>query len=162
MYNFKNLYVPYSPAMLTNFTDSTYPWLIRNYLKKFIDHNKPIPGLYLTRNHVIPGARGVLNESEVVEKLTNKGFVVVTGNESLKEIINLFYYAECIVGAHGSLFANTIFSKPTCKVFEFCPHNRIDYSFKSKYKAVKEYMHLIVNGDVNFNIDIQLDQLVIA
>lgn len=144
----------------TGLTEAQYRWMLTGYLSLLTEGEKSLPeitGIYLSRNHV--GRRGVLNDEDVQNFLKNKGFIVLTGNEDLKEIISLFYRAKTIVGPHGSIFVNTIFCKKDAKVIEFCPDNRRDYSFKGKKKLVENYQHILIKGDSDFNIKIDLNQL---
>ncbi|WP_202941825.1 glycosyltransferase 61 family protein [Alteromonas macleodii] len=71
----------------------------------------------------------------------------------------MFSNAELIVGVHGSLFVNTIFANDTCKIIEYCPANRPDFSFQNKYKNAINYTHFLVDADSDFNIDIDLNEL---
>ena len=159
-YKFKNLKIANSPALITNFTSESYAWLVRSYLKRFLKSSlQRIPGIYLSRNHVSPGARGVINEDDVVKYLTDRNFIIVNGTESLQDIINLFYCAEMVIGAHGSLFANTIFCQPNCVIYEYCPDNRVDYSFERKFKACQNYNHLLLAADDKFNISIPYSEI---
>jgi capsular polysaccharide biosynthesis protein len=161
IYFFKKLIVPYSPALLTNYTHETYLWMTKKYFSKYIDSSdsSEIAGIYLSRNHVTPGRRSVKNESEVIDFLKLKGFKILYGTENLTEIINSFFRAKVIIGPHGSLFANTILCKDSCQIYEFCPDNRQDFSFRDKYKAASQYNHILTPADSKFNISIDLQFL---
>ena len=119
----------------------------------------PRTRLYLTRNHVKQGARGVLNEAEVVHFLKRKGFQVLNGSEPLDTIVGLFHRAQLVVGPHGSLLANTMFCQPDCTVIEYCHSNRLDLSFKTKTKLCKDYRHHLIGADSSYNIEIPIDHL---
>jgi hypothetical protein len=119
----------------------------------------PRTRLYLSRNHVRPGFRGVSNESELLPIISEHGFEVLTGNEPLAHIVERFYKAEVIMGPHGSLFANVMFCQEDCRVVEFCPDNRLDYSFQKKTKRCKDYRHVALPGDSHFNITIPPQEL---
>jgi capsular polysaccharide biosynthesis protein len=134
-----------------------FPWIYDLYTKGTFSGDRV--RLYLSRNHVRPGSRGVLNESDVVSFLSSNGFLVVTGEESISQIVGLFHNAEVVVGAHGSLFANSMFCRDDCQIVEYCPDNRVDYSFKGKRKLAKKYHHMVVPGDDNFNIEIPIEEL---
>lgn len=155
------LYYGVNPSFYTSFTPECYSWVRSGYSKVFNNgSNEESPcKLYLDRNHVKGGARGVRNNDEVKDFLKGKGFKIVTGSESLSEIYTLFSNAELIVGVHGSLFVNTIFANDTCKIIEYCPANRPDFSFQNKYKNAIDYTHFLVDADSDFNIDIDLDEL---
>ena len=86
-------------------------------------------------------------------------FKTWTGEEGLLDIISLFARAKTIVGPHGSIFVNTIFCREDAKIIEYCPKNRIDKSFLNKTKAVKDYQHILLEADSDFNIEIDLNEL---
>lgn len=142
------------PAQLSN---ACLDWVFERYTAD-VRETAPLR-LYLSRNHVKAGKRGVLNEDAVLAYLAPLGFTVMTGREPLREIIEKFYNAEIIVGPHGSLFANTIFTRERCVVIEFCPDNRVDLSFKNKRKKAREHRHILMPGDENWNISIPIDRL---
>jgi hypothetical protein len=119
----------------------------------------PRTRLYLTRNHIRPGARGVLNETEVLVRLKDRGFQVLDGLEPLDELVQLFHQAEVVVAPHGSLLANTMFCQSDCTVIEYCPSNRVDRSFKNKTKLCKDYRHQLIAADERHNIEIPLQHL---
>lgn len=145
----------------TTMTQEQYDWLINGYFNLFESdprEEEPIEGLYLSRNHV--GRRGVLNNEEIQHFLVNEcGFKTLTGEEGLLDIISLFSRAKTIVGPHGSIFVNTIFCREEAKIIEYCPKNRIDKSFLNKTKAAKNYQHILLDADSDFNIKISIESL---
>lgn len=166
IYYCESLCIPVSPAVPTTFTIESYNWLIELYLRYFgllsasSEERETSTRLYLSRNHVVPGKRSVINEAELIQRLTSDyGFTIVTGNESLRDIVFLFSSASFITGAHGSLFANSIFCRRKCSAVEFCPSNRIDRSFEYKIKAIQNYEHILVDADSDHNIEIQLEEI---
>jgi hypothetical protein len=161
LYSFKNLVVPYYPAIATTYTKDTYAWVVRGYLTKFIDQSDDtaLNGIYLSRNHVSPGRRSALNEQEIVDYLITKGFKVLYGTESLSEIVNSFYRAKVVIGPHGSFFANTIYCQDHCKIYEFCADNRKEFSQRNKFKAAKLYDQQMCPADSEFNIEIPLQRI---
>ena len=161
IHRFEQLIVPFSPAIPTSYTSDTYDWLFTSYINEFVEDpfSPTDKNLYLSRNHVTPGARSVTNEEEVRGLLEENNFKVVYGNEPLRDIISLFYSAKTVVGCHGSLFANTAFCRPGTKIIEYCPANRIDFSFRNKYKYAQDYAHCLVGADEKYNIAIPVDDL---
>lgn len=141
-------------------TPDSYRWLIKRYRKYFLGDTITISEvkirLYLSRNHIVTGQRGVLNEYELIPLLLAKGYKVLTGDEPLFQIVRFFHIAEVVTGAHGSLFANTIFCQPIAKIVEFCPNNRIDKSFMNKIKEAHDYTQVPLEADADFNITIPL------
>jgi hypothetical protein len=151
-YEIKRYIKPAMSSVYTNFTAQVFYWLHSQYASYFPLKDVSRVRLYLARNHVVPGSRGVKNEDELLPMLHEADFIIVKGNESLAEIHQLFSRAELVLGAHGSLFANTIFCPADCTVVEYCSNNRVDHSFRLKKKLTNNYEHRIVNGDVKFNI----------
>lgn len=163
-YKVKELYCGRSPAGVANYTKESYEWVKKAYhdfFKNSICQDNETNGvkLYLSRNHIHPGKRSVLNEVEVLEYLQAEGFEILYGNEKLREIVNKFSQATVIIGPHGSLFANTIYCNKNCKILEFCPDNRIDKSFYSKLKHANDYTWIESKADGNFNISIDIERV---
>ncbi|CAB9495510.1 glycosyltransferase 61 family protein [Alteromonas macleodii] len=154
-----NLFVGINPAMYTTLTAESYDWLMSGYRSVFGESNNSIPGIYLSRNGIKKGARGVINDNEVQEYLKGKGFVIIDGTEPLEKIYQYFSNANCVVAPHGSLLVNTIFCKRESKIIEFCPNNRPDFSFKNKHKDAFNYKHILLEGDESYNIKIPLEML---
>lgn len=158
--NVHTLWHIHPPSIPTTHTAASYNWLLDSYLKYFkINEYSPKYLLYLSRNAARQGSRQVLNEQEILAYLHGKGFIVVDGSEPLSEIVRLFSSARIIIGAHGSLFANTIYCQAECQIVEFCPNNRIDVSLQVKFKRAKNYIQIKESADSNFNISIPLDKL---
>jgi hypothetical protein len=154
------LIIPVSDSVYTTFTKDNYIWMREKYLDFFnIQKEEKAYKLYLARNHVAPGSRSVINHDQLESSLIERGFIVLTGKEPLQEIINYFYNAECVVGYHGSLFANLFYSQAKCKVIEYCAQNRVDYSFKNKFKLVQNYDFNLIPADEKFNANIDLVSL---
>lgn len=153
------LFFGVSPAVYTSFTDESLKWITNGYRKVFGAPKNTITGIYLSRNSVKQGSRGVLNDLDVQEFLIKKGFVIVNGSESLEQIYNLFASAKYIVAPHGSLLANSIFCGDSSRIIEFCPDNREDHSFQLKNKHCLDYHYFLLKGDENFNVSIPLDTL---
>ena len=154
----ENLVVPINNSVYTSFIKSDYIWLREKYLEyfKIRELNAKPYRLYLSRNHVTEGGRSVINEAEVEELLHSQGFITLRGTEPIQKIVEYFYYAECVVGYHGSLFANLAYSKEDCRVLEFCAKNREDHSFQGKYKLVKDYQYHLIDADEKFNATLDL------
>jgi hypothetical protein len=158
-YRFRKLIYAHAPATLTNFTPESLAWVNDAYRSYFASNKEWPRGIYLSRNHVRPGERGVRNEQAVVDLLSRHGFVVVRGDEPLAEIVGLFTHAGKIVGAHGSLFANTFLCNQNAHILELCPSNRVDVTFRNKLKLTSSYEQILVNADAKHNIEIDLDLL---
>lgn len=159
----EKLHYPVNPSIPTNYTEQSYHWMLDKYSNFFkgktTESNQGLIGIYLSRNSVKVGARGVLNESEVIDFLKSKKFLILDGSQNLSEIYSAFSSANYIVGPHGSIFVNTIFAKKTARIIEFCPRNRPDQSFRKKLKNCSNYNYILTEADENYNISIDLEIL---
>lgn len=135
-------------------------WMVQRYLLENdkIDKDLRIPGIYLDRNTVRAG-RGVTNNQEVREYLESKGYAIVSGGESLSEIIQLFYSAEKVIGAHGAAFTNTVFCNEQAKIYEFVPRNRAILFFKLRWRLGDHYEQILVDSDETYNVEIDMNFL---
>lgn len=78
--------------------------------------------------------RKMVNEDELVNILTNNGFVeVFTENLSTIEKLNLFYNADIIVGAIGGGLCNVLFSKNKTKLISIVSPTFLDVNYRFKY-----------------------------
>lgn len=136
-----------------------HEWLMERYVynNPSLDRARRIPGIYLDRNHM--RFRHVNNNDEVRDFLLSKGFVMVDGTESLNEMLQLFWSAECVVGAHGAAFVNTIFCNEDARIYEYNPANRPHVGLRDKTRLSEHYEQILVSADADFNIDIDIKQL---
>jgi capsular polysaccharide biosynthesis protein len=124
-----SVYCPTIESEIATVSPQAIDWLRNKYLNypKINLSNTPTR-LYLSRNyftHPNPDwTRRVLNEDEVWSYLKDLGYTLVTGTESLLDLISLFYSAEEIVFPHGSLFYHAIFCSRSPKVIEFVSEHR--------------------------------------
>jgi hypothetical protein len=103
----------------------TPPWAVGFLRERLLPselERRPGRRIYVTRGSD-PHSRIVTNETEVVDLLTNRGFVVVDpGAVSVSEQIRVFGEAEWIVAPHGGALANLAFASPGASVVElFAP-----------------------------------------
>ena len=120
---------------------SSIDFLRRNFLPtdKSVPY-QPRPRIYVSRKQA--KYRQILNEPEVVELLSQFGFVpVVLETLTVAEQAQLFSQAEVIVSSHGSGLANLTFCSPGATVIEcFSPHYlRTDYWMISQYLQLSHY-----------------------
>lgn len=91
-------------------------WL-RRRLGQWMDPGPPNDLLYLSREDA--RKRRVVNEEELLQRLTQLGFRAITpGQLSVAEQIRAVSRARVIVGAHGAAFANLVFASPGSAVIE--------------------------------------------
>lgn len=77
--------------------------------------------VYIARDRLVR-ARSMVNEHEVISRLTELGFAILRPEQmSFSEQVHAFAQARIIVGAHGSGMANVGLAPPGCVVLEFLP-----------------------------------------
>jgi hypothetical protein len=123
---------------------------IYDFYKSFpVTKNENLPSkIYVSRRSWLHGnfsnigtnyttRRKLINEDQLIDTLTKKGFVeVFTENMSISEKISLFSNAKQIVGSIGGGLCNTLFGNKDCKLFsinspEFININgRFEFSFE--------------------------------
>lgn len=117
------------------------PWAIeflrREFLRGITRTGKYPERIYISRNKA--RYRRVLNEEEVIEGLSQDGFVpILPETMSLEEQIASFFHAKVIVAPHGSGLTNIMFCRPGTKVIELVsPHYVGHY-----YWAIGHYLKL--------------------
>ena len=95
--------------------------------------------------------RSPLNEAGLIKDiLLPNNWIIIYGDESVEEIIWLFANAEKILGAHGSLFSNTMYCKKDCHIIELVCSNRPDTGIRRKYKRCTNYDQVIVDCSQSF------------
>ena len=137
----KKLIVP-SVGHIPSKGKSFPPWL-KTFLHKCFLPSKPLKKnfrkIYISRSKA--SLRRILNEKEVTQFLTNKGFQILHLEElSPREQAVIFHQAKIIVGPHGSGFANLIFSKVNTKVVEI-DHGLPGREQRSYYKHMAKEMN---------------------
>ena len=114
--------------------------------------------LYLSRE--LANKRKVKNNKEVESLLVKNGFTIVDGTENFEKHMELFRNAEIVVGPHGSMFNNILFSPSHVRVVEFCPETRKDYNFRGLGQTRGLDYHWIASVcDKDFNIEIDIEKL---
>ena len=121
------------------------PWAIDFLRQQFLPTKITVKSdfpqrIYISRKNA--RHRRVLNETEVMEKLSQYGFISIQ-LESLtfSEQVALFSQAKAIIAPHGSGLTNIVFCHSSAKVAEFVsPHyNRHYYWIISQYLGLEHY-----------------------
>ena len=155
-----NLIFSDSPSTPGQFTYESYEWIYQKYILNRLDqvfdvdlHHREYV-LFLDRTGV--GSRNFLNSEEILQELQKHFDVIVfNGSEDLKTTTKLFYNAKYIVGAHGAMFVNTIFSHEKVFILEFFPHNRQVVQFMSMCKKALNHIGIVL--EANEKNEISLD-----
>ncbi|MDL0132495.1 glycosyltransferase family 61 protein [Halobacterium salinarum] len=112
----KNIIFPERRYWTGDFNDQFQPsgvdlkWLSRS-IKESVNTSQSPTGskLYISRNDA--SVRRVINESEVMDRISQYGFEKILLSEySVRDQVKIFSNAESVIAPHGAGLANTIFS----------------------------------------------------
>ncbi|ELS05062.1 capsular polysaccharide biosynthesis protein [Xenococcus sp. PCC 7305] len=152
----EELIVPSFPGYQDWVPEGSINFLRDVFLAKVnLDNEKYPQKIYISRSR--SSSRHVINEKEVVEKLTPLGFQTVFLEElSLTEQIALFANAKVIMSTHGSGLTNLVFCSPDTIVIElFSPHYvRTYYWIIAQQLKLKYYYYLGEVFDCKFLRDL--------
>ncbi|MBX2882265.1 MAG: glycosyltransferase family 61 protein [Granulosicoccus sp.] len=97
--------------------------------------------LYISRGS--KGARGVINDEEVIENLLERGFTIVRAeNLTVEEQASMFARAKVVLGPHGAGFSNIVFCQPGTKIIElFNAHIVPCFHVISEQTGLEHYIH---------------------
>ena len=156
----KNLLYIYPPSHPTSFTPESFSFIRNSYSNAFnlAFENAPDTKLFLTRRKN-KFKRYLTNDAEIEHELKAIGVRILDGTENFLEIMGLFSRASHVAGVHGSLFTNNIYGNNKTKYAEYCPRNRENHTFHHQFKICESYNHFLVDGDVDYNISIDINNL---
>lgn len=112
----------------------------REYLK---ESELPTPDLKLYISRGSKGARGIDNDEQIINHLTDKGFTIVRAEElTVEEQASMFARANVVLGPHGAGFSNIVFCQPGTKVIElFNAHIVPCFHVISEQTELEHYIH---------------------
>jgi len=119
-------------------------WNPEFYKREYL-RGKTLPAqqqkLYISRGS--EGARGVVNDAEVVAYLGSRGFIRVQAeNLTIEEQAELFASASVVLGPHGAGFSNIVFCQPGTRVIElFNAHIVPCFHIISEQTDLEHYIH---------------------
>jgi hypothetical protein len=155
LYRIPTLYYPSPTAYPAQRTLVGLQYLRDKYYPLCTDYPESTK-LYLQRT----ASRLVENDDEIVPFLRDKGFIIINGTEGIKEHVRLFRNASLIIGVHGSLLANLIFSEKNPIVYELCPATREDHNFEGIGKTLGlQYNWISTPCDDHYNIKLEIQKL---
>ncbi|MFT6910095.1 MAG: hypothetical protein ACJAS1_006823 [Oleiphilaceae bacterium] len=135
----------------------THDWFFEKYVlnnSRIVTQPEQDLKLYLDRSSVGRAKkRNIIRAEEVGQFLSSKGFVTHEAFQVLDDVINAYYNASTIIGAHGAAFSNIMFCGPSTKIYELMPHNRYVPAFAKLPKKTLDYWLIKMEGDSDFNID---------
>ena len=160
--NYKKIYVSTS---YTHYFDSNLPPRKEIYSfyreiankVKIDDINLP-KKIYISRRSWLHGdtsnigtnyteRRKMVNEDELVNFLTSKGYVEVFSELlTTEQKIAIFKNAESVIGAIGGGICNVLFSKPECKLTALVSPHFLDVNTRFKYSIDKVKLTLFVDS----------------
>lgn len=132
---FKRLHISHHETFPAQFDPEKIKWIRDKYFNRFEtkinDFKKTLPekyNLYLHR----PSKRKVLNFEQIKPLLQKNNFIILDGSEGLIAHMAYFQNPGIVLGPHGSLFRNALFTSDNAnpKYYEFCPDNRVDKSIR--------------------------------
>jgi hypothetical protein len=157
----KNLFVPVLPSPPA-YSKPVITWL----KKKFFTKVKKNPlnkknRIYISRKDA--KHRKVINDQQISDCLKQFNFkTLILSQMSLREQINAFRNAECIVFSHGSAGSHLIFAPKNCKVIELQSPSQLNNMFGCMAKILDYKYGFLVgseNKQSNFNYTINLGKL---
>lgn len=127
--------------------------------------------IYLSRRKA--PTRKLNNEDEIFKKLSSLGYVEFFAEDySIQETAKVFAKCECIVGVHGSGFANLAFISPNTKILDILAPEHFDgYYWMITNNRKADYAYLfgkgkllpngtdLVQNKIDKNIDLNIDDL---
>lgn len=119
-----------------------------------ITSNKLYKKLYLRRNLETCGnLRTIVNIADVEAIIDRYGFFIIDpGLLTIKEQVGIFREAEIVISPVGASLANTIFSKPGCKIIGLAPYYKnANYYFFSNFMAILGHDLYYVLGEQDKN-----------
>lgn len=129
------------------------PQFLKAQYSQLSSCDSPHKRIYISRGS--KGARGIINEEELVEYLLRKNFhILKLENCSLEEQISLFSAADVVFGPHGAGFTNTVFCSPGTKVIElYSSHVEPCFWISSELNDLEHYMHFCGKGFNSTNMN---------
>lgn len=122
---------------------------------RFLDFAIPSPDLrspsggeflYLSRND--SPMRRIVNEDDLLPKLTKLGFQVISPAAlSIPQQIEAFRRARIVVGAHGAGLTNVLFCKPDTVIVEIFPEGGVHGSAFHRISSFLELPYFFVVGE---------------
>jgi capsular polysaccharide biosynthesis protein len=86
-------------------------------------HADPLPAdevIYVARSD--SAQRSIQNEAELIAALASEGVrIVVPGQRSVQDQVNIFNRAAIVIGAHGAGLTNVVFCRPRAILYELMP-----------------------------------------
>jgi len=132
-----------SPLTMTGDHESESLRAMRNAIQKSSGGNPAKPGnrkLYLTRKTA--HARHVVNESELLPRLIDRGFEPVDcGALDYDAQVELFSEAGTVVGPHGAAFTNLLWAAPGTRVLEIFEPGSVRRCYWSLCRALGHQHH---------------------
>jgi hypothetical protein len=165
----KKLVVPSSPAIYTQFTHDSIKWLRESYLQnpRFLDFAAEMDevikdefAVYLDRSG---SRRDLLNANEFKAALRSEiplKWIYLKGNECLFWTIYALSRAKLVVGVHGAMFVNTIFTDSRSSIVEVCPSNRQVSNMVRMAKPCVNHILLIHEAEDDFRINLDINYVI--
>ena len=163
VYFIPNLVVPVDGVYMSRLNREEYDWLRNKYFynNKLLDTSKINSNdkikLYLSRGSI--NYRCVINDKEISTFLSDNGYIILNGKESLEEHIYYFSNATHIIGYHGAIFKNCIFCNKEPFIYEFCSKNceKCFVDISNICSVTKNHYQIKIDSDERYNGKIDID-----
>jgi capsular polysaccharide biosynthesis protein len=111
--------------------------------------------------HRAGGRRGLVNESDVLDFMTQRGWTVVdTAALPMARQISLFAGADAVCGLHGAGLANLLWCRAGCRVFELAPSNYLNGAYEGLAALVSaHHQFLVCEATADFKARVDLKEL---
>lgn len=156
----EKLIVPEMSVGPAGMAKDVHSWLFQKLIlqNKSIDKNSNHKlKLYLDRSNVArQNNRDFLNSDLVGKFLENSGFVSHKKFKTLNEVLNAYYNADMVFGAHGAAFINCIYCNKDCNIFEFVASNRLIKALARMPKKTENHWLFEVEADSNYTYNMDL------
>jgi len=152
------LIVPTMPIHTGNPTKEICAFLRKSFIEKPTKEDcKKYSKIYVSRGNV--RGRKILNESELIDHLSKKGFVSVNlDNLSISQQSKIFASANTIVAFHGAALTNLIFCKKGTKVVEFFNPEYINVCYWAIANCVGlDYSYFLAENKNSKSFDVFVD-----
>ena len=143
---------------ITNIPSWIIKWLRDQFLPKKENNDYNPSRFYIDRSDAEINkeqTRKIINEDEVLNFLTNKGFQKVKLEKlSFLEQVKLFCNAKIVVGLHGAGLANLVFCNSNTKIIEFKNNEKVK-QYENLAKKNNLHYRSIINKPLKFNFNNQ-------
>jgi capsular polysaccharide biosynthesis protein len=148
-----------SPTNMTGLFDPFGATFLRETLRPKADRSFLGPRRFFL--HRRGAARGIVNETEVLDVFRERGWEVVdTQGMHMAHQIQLFARAEHICALHGAGLTNLLWCEPGCRVLELVASTYMNGVYEGLSEALGlNYQFMLCPGDAEFKAHVDIGEL---